>query len=84
MRRGVQLVFHSFHAAAASPEQIAAIGEAIGTKYRRLKPGVLVSDVDTGRDLYGSTAAWRQRAMTSTLYSGTLVSDSRSDDRSHP
>lgn len=37
-RRGVQLVFHSFHAAHASPEQIAAIGTAIGTQYQRLNP----------------------------------------------
>jgi deaminated glutathione amidase len=139
-KRGVQLVFHSFHAAAASPEQIAAIGSAIGTQYqqvnpaathtypgitmpaamtaaaacnhvwiscpnssarqscwpaffvradgitigrlRRNVPGVLVSAVDTGQDLYDSTAAWRERAMGGTLHSGTLVSDPRSDDRS--
>ena len=141
-KRGVQLVFHSFHAAHASPEQIAAIGSAIGPQYQRLNPaathtypgitmpaamtaaaacnhvwiscpnssapqscwpaffvradgittgrlrrnvpGVLISAVDTGQDLYDSTAAWRERAMTGTLHSGTLVSDPRSDDRSHP
>jgi deaminated glutathione amidase len=141
-KRGVQLVFHSFHAAAASPGRIAAIGSAIGPQYQRLNPaatytypgitmpaamttaaacnhlwiscpnssarqscwpaffvradgittgrlrrnvpGVLVSAVDTGQDLYDSTAAWRPRAMTGTLHSGTLVSDPRSDDRSRP
>jgi deaminated glutathione amidase len=141
-KRGVQLVFHSFHAAHAAPEQIAAIGAAIGTQYQRLNPtathtypgitmpaamttaaacnhvwiscpsssalqsawpaffvradgittgrlrrnvpGVLISAVDTRQDLYDSTAAWRQRAMTGTLHSGTLVSDPRSDDRSRP
>ncbi len=40
--------------------------------------------MDTGQDLYDSTAAWRERAMTGTLYSGTLVSDPRSDDRAAP
>jgi deaminated glutathione amidase len=34
-RRGVQLVFHSFHAANASPGKVAAIGDAIG---QHLKP----------------------------------------------
>jgi deaminated glutathione amidase len=37
-RQGVQLVFHSFHAANASPERIKAIGEAIGRGYRPLNP----------------------------------------------
>lgn len=31
MRQGVQLVFHSFHAANASAERLAAIGAAIGS-----------------------------------------------------
>jgi len=142
VQRGVQLVFHSFHAAAASPERIAAIGSAIGASYQRLNPaathtypgitmpatmtaaaacnhvwiscpnssapqscwpaffvradgittgrlrrnvpGVLISAVDTGQDLYDSTAAWRQPAISGTLHSGTLVSDPRSDDRSRP
>jgi hypothetical protein len=53
-------------------------------RLRRNVPGVLISAVDTGQDLYDSTAAWRERAMTGTLHSGTLVSDPRSDDRSHP
>lgn len=37
-RERVQLVFHSFHAARASPEQVAAIGAAIGPQLRRLNP----------------------------------------------
>lgn len=36
--RGVQLMFHSFHAAAASPERIAAMGAAVGSGYRPLNP----------------------------------------------
>lgn len=43
--------------------------------------GVLVSTVDTRQRLYDSTAAWRERAMTGILHSGTVVSDSRFDDR---
>jgi deaminated glutathione amidase len=34
--RGVQLMFHSFHAAAASPERVRAMGAAIGARYRPL------------------------------------------------
>ncbi len=34
--RGVQLMFHSFHAANASRERTAAIGARIGTRYRSL------------------------------------------------
>jgi predicted amidohydrolase len=37
-KRGVQLVFHSFHAANASPERIAAIGAAIGAGFGKLNP----------------------------------------------
>ncbi len=36
--RGVQLMFHSFHAAAASQERISAMGAAIGARYRPLNP----------------------------------------------
>lgn len=38
VRGGVQLVFHSFHAAHATAERIAAIGAAIGTRHRPLNP----------------------------------------------
>jgi deaminated glutathione amidase len=138
---GVQLVFHSFHAAHASPSRIAESGAAIGRESARLNnaptltypgitmpaamttaaacnhvwiscpnssasesfwpaffvradgvttgrlrrnvAGVLLSTVDTSQNLYDSTAAWRQRAIAGTLHSGTLVSDPRSDDRTH-
>jgi len=138
-KRGVQLVFHSFHAAHASPGRIAMIGAAIGTEFEKLNPaathtypgitmpaamttaaacnhvwtscpnssapqscwpaffvradgittgrlrrnvpGVLISTVDTRQELYDSTAAWREQAMTGILHSGTLVSDPRSGDR---
>ena len=36
VRRGVQLVFHSFHAGNASPGRITAIGQAMGPRYRSL------------------------------------------------
>lgn len=136
---GVQLVFHSFHAANASPEQLADIGAAIGPGLRRLnpaatfsypgitmpaamtaaaasnhmwiscpnssapesawpaffvradgitvgrarrnRPGVVRSTVDTDEELYHSTAAWRERALTGVLHSGTLIEDPRSSDR---
>jgi deaminated glutathione amidase len=138
-KRGIQLVFHSFHTANASPRRIAMIGAAIGAgleklnpaathtypgitmpaamttaaacnhvwiscsnssapqscwpaffvradgittgRLRRNVPGVLISTVDTGEELYDSTAAWREQAMAGVLHSGTLVSDPRSDDR---
>ncbi len=35
-RQGVELVFHSFHAANASPDRIAAIGKAIGPEFAAL------------------------------------------------
>ena len=45
------------------------------------EPGVLLSRVDTDERFYDSTAAWRDRAMRGVLYSGALVQDPRSDDR---
>jgi len=141
-KRGVQLVFHSFHAARASHERITAIGKAIGPelsalnpaathtypgitmpaamttaaacnhvwiscpnssapqscwpaffvradgittgRLRRNIPGVLISAVDAGQELYDSTGPWRDRALYGTLHSGTLVSDPRSDERTQP
>jgi len=138
-RRGVQLVFHSFHAAHASPERIAAISAAVGPEHQSLNPaatltypgitmpaamttaaacnhvwiscpnssareslwpsffvradgittgrlrrnvaGVLISTVDTERDIYDSTANWRQRAIAGTLHSGVVPDDPRSADR---
>jgi hypothetical protein len=53
-------------------------------RLRRNRPGVLLTTVDTGQDLYDSTAAWRYRAMAGVLHSGTLVSDRRSEDRTAP
>jgi hypothetical protein len=59
---------------------VRADGITIG-RLRRNVSGVLVSTVDTGQDLYDSTAAWRERAMAGDLHSGTLASDPRSADR---
>jgi hypothetical protein len=51
-------------------------------RLRRHTAGVLVSTVDTAQDLYDSTAAWRDRAMSGVLHSGTVASDDpRSMDR---
>ncbi|MER7014392.1 carbon-nitrogen hydrolase family protein [Saccharopolyspora sp. NPDC000359] len=50
-------------------------------RLRRNHPGVLITEVDTGADLYDSTAAWRDRAMAGVLHSGDLVDDARSRDR---
>jgi deaminated glutathione amidase len=136
---GVEVVFHSFHAANASPQRVAAIGNAIGVRLKRSNPaatftypgitmpasmtaaaaanyvwiscsnssarqslwpahfvradgitigrlrrnvpGVLINEVDTGVELYDSTAPWRDRALNGTLHSGALVTDRRSADR---
>ena len=37
-KRGVELVFHSFHAAHASAERVAEVGQAIGPELKRLNP----------------------------------------------
>jgi deaminated glutathione amidase len=138
-RRGVQLMFHSFHAARGTPEFLQESALALGARYRHLNPaatftypgitmpatmtaaaaanhvwiscpnssapescwpaffvradgvttgrlrrnvpGLLISTIDTGAELYDSTAAWRQRAIAGTLHSGELVNDPRSADR---
>ena len=138
-REGVEMVFHSFHAAHATPEQVAAIGTRIGRglersnpaptftypgitmpaamtaaaastglwiscpnssapeslwpsffvrgdgitlgRLRRNRPGVLVSTVDTEEDLYGTTPAWRDRALDGVFHTGSLVTDPRSTER---
>jgi deaminated glutathione amidase len=59
---------------------VRADGVTVG-RLRRNVPGVLVTTVDTGQDRYDSTAAWRGRAMSGQLHSGTLTSDPRSADR---
>lgn len=38
-------------------------------------PGVLISTVDTGQDLYDSTDPWRRRAIAGTWHSGELAED---------
>lgn len=47
----------------------------------RNEPDVLISEVETEADIYDSTIAWRDRAMTGMLHSGTPVDDPRSRDR---
>jgi deaminated glutathione amidase len=53
----------------------------VAGRLRRNVAGVLISTVDTERELYDSTAAWRDRAIAGTLHSGTPVDDPRSRDR---
>ena len=59
---------------------VRADGITIG-RARRNRPGVVISTVDTEEQLYHSTKAWRERALSGVLHSGTLVSDPRSSDR---
>jgi predicted amidohydrolase len=136
-RRGVQLMFHSFHAGNIPPERFRAMQDAVGDGNRRLNrgatlpgitmpatmiaeaannhvwiscpnssarescwpsffvrpdgvvtgrlrrntAGVLISEMDTDEEIYDSTAAWRDRAMSGILHSGTLVRDARSERR---
>jgi hypothetical protein len=47
----------------------------------RNQTGILFSTVDTGATLYDSTSAWRDRALSGVLHSGTLVQDHRSEER---
>jgi predicted amidohydrolase len=51
-------------------------GITIG-RLERNEPGVLLSVVDTGQDLYDSTGPWRRRAIAGTLHSGELAEDDR-------
>jgi deaminated glutathione amidase len=44
-------------------------------RLERNVPGVLISTVDTGQDLYDSTRAWRRRAVDGILHSGELSQD---------
>jgi predicted amidohydrolase len=136
-RQGVDLIFHSYHAAHMPPERMAEIRTAIGQdllhlnagdtypaitmpatmtaqaaanhlwiscpnssapescwgsffvradgvttgRLPRNRSGVLISTVDTGLPLYDSTAAWRSRALSGVLHSGTLADDPRSECR---
>lgn len=59
---------------------VRADGPTVGRLVRN-EPDVLITQVDTTADLYDSTAAWRDRAMTGKLHSGTSVEHPRSRDR---
>lgn len=136
-RRGVRLVFHSYHAGNIPPERFREMRDEVGKDFWGLNPeatlpgitmpatmisaaannhvwiscpnssarescwpsffvrpdgvvtgrlrrhiaGVLISTVDTEEPIYDSTVNWRDRAMSGTFHSGTLVRDERSDDR---
>jgi len=136
-RRGVQLMFHSYHAGHITPKRFKAMRAYVGVDCQRLNPhstipgitmpatmiaaaasnymwiscpnssarescwpgffvhpdgvitgrlrlntpGVLISTVNTRKQLYDSTVAWRARAMGGVFHSGVLVRDRRSDER---
>jgi predicted amidohydrolase len=44
-------------------------------RLERNAPGVLISAVDTGQDLYDSTGPWRRQAIAGTWHSGELAED---------
>ncbi|MFO7948431.1 MAG: carbon-nitrogen hydrolase family protein [Armatimonadota bacterium] len=48
---------------------------------RRHRSGVMVNEVDTHESLYDASGINRERAMKGILYSGELVKDPRSEDR---
>ncbi len=50
-------------------------------KLRMHAAGILLSQIDTDEQLYDSTVAWRDRAMSGILHSGTVVDDVRSELR---
>lgn len=56
----------------------------VAGRLRRNVAGVLISTADTNKKSYDSTVAWRDRAMHGVFHSGTLVKDSRSDNRTEP
>lgn len=45
------------------------------------REGVLISELDFGANYWDAPAPWRDRAMQGRLYSGCLVDDPRSEDR---
>jgi predicted amidohydrolase len=136
-KKGVQVIFHSYHAANMSAERLELIRSAVGkenlkfnhgmtypeitmpatmTSYaannfiwisasnssakescwpaffvradgvtigrlRRNVAGVLITEVDTAKDCYDSTVAWRDRSINGVYHSGTIEEDPRSTDR---
>ncbi|WP_096187616.1 carbon-nitrogen hydrolase family protein [Evansella halocellulosilytica] len=50
-------------------------------KLRRNVSGTLISNVDTEQEYYDSTKAWRDRAIEGIFHSGSLVEDSKSENR---
>jgi predicted amidohydrolase len=53
----------------------------INGRLRLNTAGILISEVDTDEQLYDSTVAWRDRAMSGIFHSGMLIRDRRSDER---
>ena len=54
----------------------------IRNKLEKNKPGMLVSDIDTGEEYYDASRAYRPDAISGKLNSGETINDSRSSDRS--
>jgi len=136
-RRGVHVMFHSYHAANISPDRLEYMEEQVGKEYQstncgttypgitmpasmitnaanshmwiscpnsstrescfgsffvradgvitgqleRHKTDILISVVDTEIEIYESTRYWRDRALAGILYSGKLIQDERSFNR---
>lgn len=51
------------------------------SRARAHRPTVLINSIDTRKQLYDASAAWRSRCMRGILHSGTLVRDARSRNR---
>ena len=53
----------------------------IESSLRQNRPGFMINTIDTSKNYYDPSMAYRQRAMRGVLYSGTLVKDPRSRNR---
>jgi predicted amidohydrolase len=56
-RRGVQLLFHSFHAGHASPKRVAAMGAEVGPRFHRLNHGSSYPEIRMPASVQAAAAA---------------------------
>lgn len=50
-------------------------------KLDKNKDDILVTEIDIDKDYYDSTKYWRNRAMNGKYYSGNIIIDERSKNR---
>lgn len=50
-------------------------------RLKRNRSGILISKLDTNKQLYDSTVAWRERSINGIYNSGSLLKDPRSENR---